>query len=144
MEEKGALEWPFQFWDNEEKCRLRQKMEGLNDMVADVYVQPLRGEVQEPSKRHRLDDGSHVADLNYEGVAEEDCTRSEDRATELLPDEPLGSSRVTGSITITEALDHQNDSKHLPKDVWERYLEGAEKLKRALKCSSQEDNRWVL
>ena len=23
LEEKQALEWPFQFWDNEERCRIR-------------------------------------------------------------------------------------------------------------------------
>jgi hypothetical protein len=36
------------------------------------------------------------------------------------------------------------NSTVVPTDVWERYLEYAEKMKRDLKCSSQEDNRWVL
>jgi hypothetical protein len=40
LEEKLALEWPFEFWDHDDNCRIHEKMEGLNDVVGDVYVLP--------------------------------------------------------------------------------------------------------
>ena len=38
LEEKTVLEWPFEIWDNEDRCRIRQKMEALNDVVGDISV----------------------------------------------------------------------------------------------------------
>ena len=79
-------------------------MEGLNDIVSDVYVLPLRCEVQEAPKRRRLDDGTHVAYCSLQGVV--DFPEIEEDVENHLV-EPLGSSRVTGSTGITEALEHQ-------------------------------------
>jgi hypothetical protein len=133
LEEKSTLEWPFQFWDNEDRCRIWQKMEGLNDVVSDVYVLPLQCEVEEAPKRRRLDDGIHVADRSLQEVANF-LEIDEDVENHLV--EPLGSSRVTGSTGITEALEHQIDSTLIPKDIWKLYLEHAEKMNRDLKCHS--------
>ena len=33
LEEKSAMKWLFEFWENDNKCRIRQKMEDLNDVV---------------------------------------------------------------------------------------------------------------
>lgn len=32
LDKKSALMWPFEFWDNDDKCKNQQKMEGFNDM----------------------------------------------------------------------------------------------------------------
>ena len=58
LEEKVALDWPFEFWDNKAHCRIRQKMEALNDVVSDVYILPTEVEVdgQESCKHCRVDD----------------------------------------------------------------------------------------
>jgi len=41
LEDKQALECLFQFWNNEDHCKIKQKMDGLNYVVANVYVLPL-------------------------------------------------------------------------------------------------------
>jgi len=57
LEEKSALEWPFDFWDKEEGIRVPQKMESFSDMPAGVFVLPLGNEILGvASKRQRLDD----------------------------------------------------------------------------------------
>ena len=151
LEEKQALEWPFQFWDNEERCRIRQKIEGLNDVLADVYVLPLRCEDEEPSKRRRLEEDG----LHSPATTADDCQRPPtetivggdsllDNGSEVRVDDAVGSSRVTGASSDLDSVDHQLNSTLLPIDVWDRYLNQAEKMKRDLKCSSQEDNRWLM
>ena len=32
LEEKSELDWLFDFWDDGDKCSIRQKMEDMNDM----------------------------------------------------------------------------------------------------------------
>jgi hypothetical protein len=74
-------------------------MEGLNDVVDDVYILPQQSELEEGPKRCRLDNRSHVVDPNHQQVAEEESPRiKEDNEDQLV--EPLGSSRVTGSTWI--------------------------------------------
>ena len=41
LEEKLALEWLFDFWDNDDCRRVPRKMESFSDMPADVYILPL-------------------------------------------------------------------------------------------------------
>jgi hypothetical protein len=37
----GCIEWPFEFWDLEESCRINKKLEGLNTIGKCVYVIPV-------------------------------------------------------------------------------------------------------
>ena len=71
FDKESRLEWPFEFWDNDDKCRIRQKMEGLNTVVGDVYVLPQMSEVEGAPKRRHLDDGNHVLDPCHQQAAEE-------------------------------------------------------------------------
>ena len=38
LEAAGIIEWPFQFWDNDEKRRIKLKMERLNPIGDKVFV----------------------------------------------------------------------------------------------------------
>jgi hypothetical protein len=41
LESVGCVEWPFEFWDLEELCRINKKLEGLNTIGKCVYVIPI-------------------------------------------------------------------------------------------------------
>ena len=57
LEDKAALEWPFEFWDNDDQIRVPQRMESFSDMPGHVYVLPLRAADEDrSSKRQRVDD----------------------------------------------------------------------------------------
>lgn len=100
-------------------------------------------EVEGAPKRRHLDDGNHALDPSHHQAAEEGFSRIEkDNEDQFV--EPLGSSRVMGSTWNIDSLDHQMKSTLVPNDVWERYLEHVEKMKRILSAQVQEDNRWVL
>jgi hypothetical protein len=38
LEAVGVLDWSFQFWDYDQKCRIKNKMEKLNPIGNNVYV----------------------------------------------------------------------------------------------------------
>jgi hypothetical protein len=38
LEAAGVLDWSFQFWDYDQKCRIKNKMERLNPIGNNVYV----------------------------------------------------------------------------------------------------------
>jgi hypothetical protein len=40
---EGILEWPFEFWETEEKCRLFPKLERFNAIGSIVFVIPRGG-----------------------------------------------------------------------------------------------------
>lgn len=65
LEEKLVLEWPFEFWDNDSKCRIWQKMESLNGVVGDVYVLLQESEVDGAPKWRLLVNGSHIANPSH-------------------------------------------------------------------------------
>ena len=131
LEEKQALEWPFQFWDKEDCCRIRQKMEGLNDVVADVYVLPLCSEDEGPLKRRRLEDDAAQSPIEADsaGVVPNPLQIVHgffsliDEREEVQLVDFIGSSRITSSMGLTDSLDHQLNSTLMSNDVWKRYLD---------------------
>lgn len=138
LEEKSALEWPFDFWDKEEGSRVPQKMESFSDMPADVFVLPLGNEISGvASKRRRLDDaGTRCEALPEDGNCALGCEAG------AVPD--LANSRASVTSGVTNSLEHQCHSTLISEQIWERCLEHGEKLKRELQCASLEDNRWLL
>jgi len=133
LEEKEGLDFAFDFWDNDERCRIRPNIEALNDVLADVYILLVRDDVGEAAKRRRLDDdtvrGPATVEEGGHFVVADEGGRLETAG-------PVGSSRVTGTSVVTDSLDHQLNSTLLGNDIWERYLEQSERMKRDLKCSS--------
>ena len=50
------MDWPFQFWDFDEQCRIRRKFEAINPVCERVYVIPdEEDDIGRISKRRRLD-----------------------------------------------------------------------------------------
>ena len=138
LEEKSAMEWPFDFWDKEEGSRVPHKMESFNDMPADVFVLPLGLAVSgEASKRRHLDDaGTRSEAIPKDRNCDLGCE------ADVVPD--LANSRISGTSGVTDSLEHQLHSILISEHISDRYLEYGEKLKRELQCASLEDNRWLL
>jgi hypothetical protein len=38
LEEAGAVDWPFEFYDFEEACKIKARMERLDTISSSVYV----------------------------------------------------------------------------------------------------------
>ena len=56
LESGGCIDWPFQFWDFDEHCRIRRKFEALNPVLEWVYIIPKEDEHSgRLLKRSRLD-----------------------------------------------------------------------------------------
>jgi hypothetical protein len=60
LKENEVVEWPFQFWDVEDSCRIKVKLEQLNKIPPIVYVIPMHGLDEQLPKRRRVGDGSFV------------------------------------------------------------------------------------
>ena len=52
LEDKSALEWSLEFWDNDDECRIWTKMEGLNDVT--LNPKPLNNQMHDPFARALL------------------------------------------------------------------------------------------
>lgn len=62
LEENETLDWGFEFWDVEDKRRMRKKLERLNDISSDVYVIRVEDVKTDSNKLRQVIDGSHVVD----------------------------------------------------------------------------------
>jgi hypothetical protein len=60
LEKEGIIEWPFDFWETEEKCRLLPKLERFNAIESAVFVIPRGGSDDGPLKRRRTDPHAFV------------------------------------------------------------------------------------
>lgn len=150
LETEEVLDWEFDYWDVEDKRRIRKKVERLNDVEGDVYVIRSQGANEDPLKRRRLEDGSHV-----EGGPDPICNEEQ---FDLLNDmgvpvsiDLVGSSRVSGISGGTVGTVDDTDqsilalrSTLISAEVMERYHAQAEKLKRDLKDSDLDDHKWEL
>ena len=146
LESNDVLEWSFDFWDAEDKCRVRKRLERLNSFSGSVYVIWL-GEVEvDAQKRWRLGNGSFEASGDMydapavEGVEVLQVNANEEDATNLA----AGSSWVSGIADSTEADKNLLRSELLPNDIMDIYLERAKKLRAELKRVALDDHKWWL
>ena len=93
LEAAKVLDWPFEFWDVEDSCRIRVKIEALNDILEEVHVIPVGDGNPVPAKRRRLESETRVED---EPVGDSDCGLGDPESLIEPSAEPLGSSRVSG------------------------------------------------
>ena len=125
-------------------------MEDLIDIVADVHILPSQCEDGEPSKRRWVEDicAGSPAHPDHDALRDapvvEDGVFSLNEQGEVQLLDLVGSSKVMGISAVTDSIEHELNSTLISKEVWKRCLDQAEKMKRDRKCSSQEDNRWVL
>ena len=139
----SALEWPFDFWDAEDKRRVRKKLERLNGFSKEVHViRVTEGELP-VTKRRRLEDGLFTATTVDAALALEDEGGAGGVGVDP-PLQPVGSSRVTRSADSAEVDHNPLKSKLLPNEVMDRYLERAKKLRVELKKVAMSDHDWWL
>ncbi len=55
LEAANVLDWPFEFWDVEDNCRIRWNFKALNDILEEVHVIPVGCGNPLPAKRRRLE-----------------------------------------------------------------------------------------
>lgn len=143
LESNDVLEWPFEFWDTEDKRRVRKKLERLNAFSKDVYVIQAKEDLNEGNKRRRLRDGSFtVTAVEIPPLSDNSLDVQEDVATATSL--PAGSSRVSAIADSAEVTDTPLKSTLLPLDVMDRYLERAKKLRAELQKVAMSDHEWWL
>ena len=143
LETNDALEWPFDFWDAEDKRRVRKKLESLNGFSKEVHVIKVAEGDLPGNKRRRLEDGLFTATTVDSALALE----NEGGAGGVGMDPPLlpvGSSRVIGSADAAEVDHNPMKSTLLPFEVMDRYLERSKKLRAELKKVAMSDHEWWL
>lgn len=141
LEENETLEWGFEFWDVEDKRRMRKKLEGLNDVSANVYVIRIEGGGTDSNKRRRVIDGSHVVDP-VEAYSTENFLGDDNVG--LQPLDPIPSVEAEGNVESSKACDEKLKSTLISNAIMDRYLERAKRLRADLKRTAQSDHDWWL
>ena len=147
LETNNALEWPFEFWDAEDKRRVRKKLERLNVFSKEVYVIRVAECEGDGNKRRRLGDGLFTASTVEAAPIVEAAPALSNEVGGVGVDEsllPVGSSRVSGGADSDEVDGNHLKSTLLPNEVMDRYLERAKKLRAELKKVAMSDHDWWL
>ena len=143
LEEVGVIEWPFQFWDASESCRIRPRLERLNTVQPTMYVIPVTIESNDRQKRMRIADASFVNDSEQIFVAE--GALSEGPSPVMV--DPVSTnpetSRVSGSDEVHDSPALLS-STLIPREVMDWYLRAEEKLRKELNQIALEDHSWSL
>lgn len=142
LEEAKCVEWGFDFWDFEEQCRIKTRMEGVDTVGDSVYViQARHGDEHDRAKRMRLHVGGDVPE---EVAATEEVNHSPDF-------HPIDSGEADPSSRVTTILDyvdqfsgHDFKSVLLSKEVQDKYVRAASKLRKELADLNLQDNLWHL
>ena len=57
LELRGCVDWPFEFWEFDDQCRIRKKFESMNTIGERVYVIPIEDNgCSSMSKQRRIED----------------------------------------------------------------------------------------
>ena len=147
LETNNALEWPFEFWDAEDKRRVRKKLERLNVFSKEVYVIRVAECEGDGNKRRRLGDGLFTASTVEAAPIVKAAPALSNEVGGVGVDEsllPVGSSRVSGGADSDEVDGNHLKSTLLPNEVMDRYLERAKKLRAELKKVAMSDHDWWL
>jgi hypothetical protein len=140
LEAAGVLDWSFQFWDYDQKCRIKNKMERLNPIGNNVYVircSDVGSELGKCTFEEAFGD-TLDADLGFTVGVEEPAV------IEALSDSvpPPESSRVSRSDIEIPEFDLQ--SLLVPQEAIDKYKMCHARLKKELKLISLEDHVWTL
>jgi hypothetical protein len=143
LEEWTVFQWKFDFWDDEEKCRLNQVLERLNTIQDTVYV--IKSEDEEPPcKRQRLPEDVVLDSIEglVDGLGNEKPPNSSlgEHIVDLV-----GSSEIGARIGDGESGGEVNvKSTLVPLEIMNKYQRGEEKLRKELGLISLEDHMWCL
>lgn len=139
LEAARVSDWPFEFWDVEDHCRIRKKFEALNDMLEEVHVIPIGDGNSVPAKRRRLEGETHG---EFEVAVDSECGLGDLELQIEASVEPLGSSRVSDKGDDSEQNEVSWKSTVIPKEIRDRYIRAAERLRKDLRDVSLEVNKW--
>ena len=87
LESNDILEWAFNFWDFEDKQRVRKKLERLNRFEKEVHVIRVGEGNSDGRKRRRLPDGSFTVTTAEVAAALEEQTQVQAEVTAPLVEE---------------------------------------------------------
>ena len=147
LEKGGCVEWPFQFWDFDDQCRIRKTFEAMNPVSERVYVIP------EPPVSGSRDLGAtcfpHVGetgsnDFVAPSEVEFDSVDVDDLETNVYPSLEVDGVAVGFNPEVIEDVANLLESKLIPDDIMANYKRGAEKLRRDLADLDFADHLWQL
>lgn len=147
LDDPPALDWPYDFWDVEEGCRIRQKLERLNKLPSEVLIVRQAEGVEEGAKRRRVEDANFNIDWNSGTDNGDVGGQASTEPLSTADTNPAASSRVSVSAGI-EGDDTGSEpmlqSVLISKEVLGWYQSGEEKLRKDLANVSLEDHIWHL
>jgi hypothetical protein len=140
LEAAGVLDWSFQFWDYDQNCRIKNKMERLNLIGNNVYVIRCSDVGSELGKRtfEEAFGDTLDADLGFTVGVEEPVVI--EALSDSMP--PPESSRVNKSDVEIPEFDLK--SLLVPQEAINKYKMCHTRLKKELKLISLEDHVWTL
>jgi hypothetical protein len=132
LEAAGVLDWLFQFWDYDQKCRIKNKIERLNPIGNNLYVIQC-SDVGSELGKHTFEEAfgdTLDTDLGFTVGMEEPAV------IEALSDSvpPLESPRV--SRIDVEILEFDLQSLLVPQEAIDKYKMCHARLKKELKLIS--------
>ena len=145
LESNDVLDWAFDFWDVEDRRRVRRKLERLNGFSREVHViRSANNTDSEGSKHRRLEDRMLHVSITEHALPVEDEAQFVEVEEEDYDVPPVASSRVSGVTNSDEVDNNPLKSTLLTTSVTDRYLERAKKLRAELKRVAMEDHEWWL
>ena len=141
LEDDNIMEWPFEFWDFEEKYRMNPKLESFNPISGVVTIILADTDLYKSRKRVWFKVGGSTVDSDG---PEPSTEYRDEEEVHILQDSvlPLGESRESSSSK--ESAKDDFASTLVLKEVMDKYIGDSEKLHKELKCISLNDHTWIL
>ena len=136
LEDVGIVDWPFLFWDVEDKVRIKVKLEKLNTILPKMHVISVESNNVDVAKRRHVGGGSYVFESNPSEATKVEVVACEDDIVKGTTVDPTTCSRVGGSESKSLLK-----SLLIPKEVMELYFKREKKLRNELKHIILEDHK---
>jgi len=145
LEEGGCVDWPFEFWDFDDECRIRKRFEAMNPVTERVYVIPaVEEDAGGPAKRCRIEIRGETGSNDVVPPSKLEFPEVEEFEAAAAP--TLQEAEVGLGFSPEELPDDDSllQSKLLPTEIMENYRAGAAKLTRELQSMDFDDHLWKL
>ena len=118
FESNDMLEWAFNFWDVEDRRRMKKKLEWLNGFWREVHVIRAADETNTDGNKWRcLLDGSFTLTTIEHAIPLEEVVQFVEVKGKDPAAPPIGSSRVSGSTNSDEVDNNPLQSMLLPTAI---------------------------
>jgi hypothetical protein len=106
LESIGCLEWPFEFWDVEECCRIKTQLEGLNKIEKCIYMIRVSSDDGTGATKQRRVEGFGTSGGDGDsGNPPTECVEHANDGDLVEDSLPIDSSRISGDGDCAEAND---------------------------------------